>query len=102
MPRALVRLSRIESLRVMNSLRSHHPFRQSAWLVASIVAAIVLLTSALIAPARAQMANGGQTEGATQATPQSSVPQKPYTIGAVSNTASNPPEQKSFTGKTID
>src|SRR5947209_18400076 len=102
MLRALVRLSRIESLRLMNLSQSHRRSRQTAWMFASIVAAIVLLTPALIVPARAQAANAGQTEGVAPATPQSSVPQKPFTIGAVSTNASNPQEQKTFTAKTID
>ncbi len=86
----------------MNSSQSHHRSRRSAWMIASIVAAIGLLTPALIVPARAQAANAGQTEGGAPATPQSSVPQKPFTIGAVSTNATNPQEQKTFTAKTID
>jgi lysophospholipase L1-like esterase len=90
-------------------MRRRRPFRQMALLVASAVAALMLLTPASIAPARAQAAQAAQQPASTDSSKlDSAKPSASQTTGATGagNVASvnqaNPPQQKTFTAKAIE
>jgi lysophospholipase L1-like esterase len=90
-------------------MRGRRPFRQMALLVAPAVAALLLLTPASIAPARAQAAQAAQQPAPSDGSKSDSVkPPAPRTTGATSagNVASvdqaNPVPQKSLTTKAIE
>ncbi len=80
----------------------HYPFRRVASLVLSAVAAFVLLTSALIWPARAQAVQPAQQ--ATLSDTATSDAAKPSAPSASGNVAADPanPQQKSLPSRAIE
>jgi lysophospholipase L1-like esterase len=90
-------------------MRCRRPFRQMALLVAPAVAALLLLTPASIAPARAQAAQAAQQPAPSDGSKSDSVrPPASQTTGATgagsvaSVDQANPPQQKTLTAKAIE
>jgi lysophospholipase L1-like esterase len=87
-------------------MSSHFPFCRKASLAASAVAALVLLTPALMLSARAQAAQAGQQAALSDSAKSDSaklpVSQTTGTGNAGSVDPANPPQQKSLTAKAVE